>query len=200
MNFLKDSLLRFGRMTRSSPLHATVPVTFILMGAEKMMGLEFSCPCQPQLNLSLVSFMFSVPALLVFTIMLILARPCKYTCGCCSCRKFAESFLACLIPPTVWFILLFLDGRYLACVMTNWNGMYVSDMGDPPVRWCEPVGSNKIKGRRLHQDFITYSKIMGYFLLFGICLVIVCAVCCWDCCHPKEQDVEKVSDGETRQQ
>ncbi|ROL46030.1 hypothetical protein DPX16_0166 [Anabarilius grahami] len=47
-----------------------------------------------------------------------------------------NAFASCLIPPVIWICILLLDGKYVACAMTHWKGVYVSDE-ELDMFWCK---------------------------------------------------------------
>lgn len=86
-------------MIEGSPLGTSVPFGFILFGVEKLMELEFRCPCKHPLNCRLVASMFLGPALLALCVMLFITRPFKL-CRRSSCQA-VKSFFSCLVPSAV---------------------------------------------------------------------------------------------------
>uniref|UniRef100_A0A4W5KSV5 Uncharacterized protein n=1 Tax=Hucho hucho TaxID=62062 RepID=A0A4W5KSV5_9TELE len=101
----------------NSPLVSNVAFGFILMGLEKLVELEFECPCDPKWNGLFSSAFFVIPAIMAFMLMLII-QDCRYDLSGCPRTVSISS----LVPPIVWLILLFLDGQYFACALTDWNG------------------------------------------------------------------------------
>ncbi|XP_016295795.1 uncharacterized protein LOC107653572 [Sinocyclocheilus anshuiensis] len=99
------------------------------------------------------------------------------------CVKWRDFFL-CLIPPFVWIILVLLDGDYVACQDTYWNGVYISD-DQLHVKWCKPTKSvprrNETELQALTLSFIATSQNWGYGLLLvfsiGIIVIVACDVC-----------------------
>uniref|UniRef100_A0A3B5QTN7 Uncharacterized protein n=1 Tax=Xiphophorus maculatus TaxID=8083 RepID=A0A3B5QTN7_XIPMA len=101
------------------PLVSNVAFGFILMGLEKLVELEFECPCNPTWNGAFSSAFFIIPAVMAFTLMQII-QGCRCNVWC---RKMVS--LSSFVPAVVWLILLFLDGQYFACAMTDWDGRFV---------------------------------------------------------------------------
>ncbi|CAB1331687.1 unnamed protein product [Coregonus sp. 'balchen'] len=104
----------------NSPLVSNVAFGFILMGLEKLVELEFECPCDPKWNGLFSSAFFVIPAIMAFMLMLII-QDCRYDLSGCPRTVSISS----LVPPIVWLILLFLDGQYFACALTDWSGRFV---------------------------------------------------------------------------
>lgn len=161
----------------------SVPLSFMLLGLQALMDVQFSCPCKVKWNALISSFVLIVPALFVFVIMLMFLRPCKYSHsqgqdsngklqeqdknkasqedgkggqsqeqdgrGKSESEETKQSFVtvlvACLIPPVVWICIFFIDGDYLACAATDWNGQYACDKKLHPIclNWCKPTESNQ---------------------------------------------------------
>ncbi|KAL7834132.1 hypothetical protein AOLI_G00290920 [Acnodon oligacanthus] len=178
MSLLKDFFLDLKGEILKSPLRTSVPFSFILMGVEKVMEFEFSCPCKPDLNVWFALFMFVSPALLAFTIMMYLTNPWEHR-RCCSCgSRFVRNFFSCLIPSAVWIILLFLDGHYVACGMTYWEGNYVLDQGKPPMKWCELTTTQESMEKDLSRLHFAQSQIAGFSLLCLSCVLALFNLCC----------------------
>lgn len=115
----------------NSPFVSNVAFGFILMGLEKLVELEFECPCSPKWNGVFSSAFFIIPAVMAFTLMLIIQR--------CRRDKWLMKTVSSFMPAIVWLILLFLDGQYFACAMTDWEGRFVLVDKAAPQKWCEPV-------------------------------------------------------------
>lgn len=110
-----------------------VVCSFILLGLEKIVEMEYRCPCDPKWNSLFTSTFFILPAITAFVAMIIVQGPmCKQV----SKRPFV--CLSYLIPPLIWLIILFFDGQYFACAMSNWNGTFVIANEDAPRKWCKP--------------------------------------------------------------
>uniref|UniRef100_A0A667WBX1 Uncharacterized protein n=1 Tax=Myripristis murdjan TaxID=586833 RepID=A0A667WBX1_9TELE len=117
----------------NSPLVSNVAFGFILMGLEKLMEVEFECPCNPRWNGLFSSAFFVIPAVMAFWLMLII-QGCRYDRGCPRTMCISS-----FVPPIVWLILLFLDGQYFACAMTDWWGRFVIVDKAAPQKWCDTM-------------------------------------------------------------
>lgn len=136
-------LTRLKNELSNSPLVSNVAFGFILMGLEKLVELEFECPCNPKWNGLFSSAFFIIPAVMAFTLMLIIQG-----CRCDTwCRK-TVSFSS-FVPAIVWLILLFLDGQYFACAMTDWKGRFVIVDKAAPQKWCEPTSEGDVTPQEL---------------------------------------------------
>uniref|UniRef100_A0A674MR89 Uncharacterized protein n=1 Tax=Takifugu rubripes TaxID=31033 RepID=A0A674MR89_TAKRU len=129
---------------------------FILIGLEKLVELKFECPCSPTWNRPLSSAFFIVPAIIAFILMLIIQG-----CRCDKwCRKTVS--LSTFVPAIVWLILLFLDGQYFACAMTDWKGSFVLIDKAAPQKWCEPISEGDVTPQELmlrSQEWIAMSQV-----------------------------------------
>lgn len=147
----------------------TFPVSLFLIGAEKLIEKEiFSCPCKVEDNALLMASIFIGPALFIFAFMYIIFRAFKHACSYCRGGANANNepnnqpafYAACLIPPVVWVIILLLNGEYVACGLTDWNGVYVSDE-KLNRSWCKPTEGtrNETELRDLTNKYIHRSQV-----------------------------------------
>ncbi|XP_042277546.1 calcium homeostasis modulator protein 6 [Thunnus albacares] len=163
-------LTRLKNELSNSPLVSNVAFGFILMGLEKLVELEFECPCNPTWNGVFSSAFFTIPAIMAFTLMLIIQG-----CRCDTwCRKTVS--LSSFVPAIVWLILLFLDGQYFACAMTDWEGRFVLVDKAAPLKWCEPISEGDVSPQELmlrSQQLFVFSQVIGIVLLIFICAGLV---------------------------
>ncbi|XP_056304151.1 uncharacterized protein LOC130216276 [Danio aesculapii] len=108
--------------------------------------------------------------------------------------------LACLIPPVVWICIYFIDGDYVACAASNWNGRYACDKELHPVclNWCKPnEEQNETEKYEKTLEAIRASKICGYVIALVCCIVAMGCVVHWnDCCCSASESPESKGDGE----
>ncbi|XDV22696.1 hypothetical protein PO909_027542 [Leuciscus waleckii] len=177
---------------RKTPGFGTFPFTVILIGLELLMDRGFSCPCTPSLNMTLISFVFLGPSLLALTVMMFIRRPCRR-----NSKNFAEFFLFCLIPPSLWIFLLLFEGEYVACGMVHWEGDYVLNE-ELQIKWCKPNGVNATDLLELTEKLIFYSRLSALALLSVLCVSVMAAVIYNDC---KSRTLEQLNkhDEPTRQ-
>ncbi|XP_061621629.1 calcium homeostasis modulator protein 6 [Phyllopteryx taeniolatus] len=179
---LKDEL-------SNSPLVSNVAFGFILMGLEKLVELEFECPCNPTWNGVFSSAFFIIPAVMAFTLMLIIQ-------GCrCDAWCHRSVSLSSVVPAVVWLILLFLDGQYFACAMTDWEGRFVLVDRAAPQKWCEPISDGVVPQQELmlrSQQLFVFSQVLGIVLLIVICVGLVVYVIRQSC----QQEVEELQDAD----
>ncbi|XP_014911127.1 protein FAM26F [Poecilia latipinna] len=176
-------LTRLKNELSNSPLVSNVAFGFILMGLEKLVELEFECPCNPTWNGAFSSAFFIIPAVMAFTLMQII-QGCRCNVWC---RKMVS--LSSFVPAVVWLILLFLDGQYFACAMTDWDGRFVLVDKAAPQKWCEPVTEGDVTSQELmlrSQRLFVFSQVIGIILLIFICAGLVVYVIRESC----QQEVE----------
>uniref|UniRef100_A0A3Q3FEE8 Uncharacterized protein n=1 Tax=Labrus bergylta TaxID=56723 RepID=A0A3Q3FEE8_9LABR len=102
---------------------------FIMTGVEKMLEVDFACPCNPTWNGAFVAPFFLLPACTASSLMLLIHGCSGY-----------ESVLCSFLPPIVWLALMFLDGQYLVCAMTGWPGTFVTAQ-NTYLKWCKPINA-----------------------------------------------------------
>ncbi|XP_062327478.1 calcium homeostasis modulator protein 6 [Osmerus eperlanus] len=184
-------LTRLKNELSNSPLASNVAFGFILMGLEKLVELEFECPCNPTWNGVFSSAFFIIPAVMAFTLMLIIQG-----CRCDTwCRKSVS--LSSFVPAIVWLILLFLDGQYFACAMTDWKGRFVLVDKAAPQKWCEPTSEGDVPPQELmlrSQQLFVVSQVIGIFLLIFICVGLVVYVVRESCHQEAEQQESNVAE------
>ncbi|XP_043079309.1 uncharacterized protein LOC122327776 [Puntigrus tetrazona] len=102
-------------------------------------------------------------------------------------QSFPTVLMACLIPPIVWICIFFIDGDYLACGFTDWNGRYACDKDLHPIclNWCKPTDLNQRENQtELYErtrELIDQSKCVGYSLAFVFCIITIIIVTANDC-------------------
>lgn len=131
------------------------------------LAIQFTCPCRNDQNAVVTMALFIGPAFFLFVIMFHILRPLKY--GWFQCperveddtpRSCPKAFIYCLIPPVMWIFFLLLRGEYVACAMTDWNGVSVLD-DELNVQWCKPTdGMQKDMDRQdLIRKYIHQSQV-----------------------------------------
>ncbi|XP_023854064.1 calcium homeostasis modulator protein 2 [Salvelinus sp. IW2-2015] len=172
----------------NSPLVSNVAFGFILMGLEKLVELEFECPCDPKWNGLFSSAFFVIPAIMAFMLMLII-QDCRYDLSGCPRTVSISS----LVPPIVWLILLFLDGQYFACALTDWNGRFVIVDKAAPQKWCEPPHDDgTLQDLMVHsQELFVESQVIGIALLIFICVGLIVYVIRESC--QQEEELQEVN-------
>lgn len=166
-------------------LAISVPMIILLIPLEALIDKDFICPCDAKLNPIITNLIFAGPFILVFASMCIILQQIKFKS---SVFQPLKMLFLCLIPPFVWIVLVLLDGDYVACRDTDWNGVYVSD-DQLHLRWCKPTdsfpGRNDTELQALTLSFIVKSQMYGFGMLLslGIYLIVLHIGCCRSCNH-----------------
>lgn len=169
------------------------------------MELKLSCPCRHEMSKRLITSIFVGPPVLLFAIVFILLNPLRYVCNedgeIKGWQTFLKDFGHCLILPIIWVIILLLDGDYLACYWTNWEGKHVFDK-EIKKMWCQPTdlvnARNESDIQHKYQTFISESQFIGYFLLGAFGLVIILIGALSNCCNKSTSQTNEANAGQRR--
>ncbi|XDV22693.1 hypothetical protein PO909_027539 [Leuciscus waleckii] len=184
----QDLLKHMHKYLSQTAVFSSFPLSLLLLGLEKLIEIEFVCPCGPSTQLTV--FIFSGPALFTFALMYILLRPFKHGCSryCGGANDDTQencpkAFVSCLIPPVMWAIILLLDGNYFACAMTDWKGVYVFDK-ELNRSWCKPTEGmrNEKELRDLTRKYIQQSQFLGYVTICVFSALTIILMSIYDCC------------------
>lgn len=152
---------KLAKIVSNPVVHSALPISLLSIVMEAIFEANILCPCTRGENISLIVVTFLGPFLFLFTVMIALLRPCHTNSArqndaegtCC------EKVSYCFIPPFIWVTVLFLDGDYLACCSTQWEGYYVFDE-EIKKKWCEPIAlTNTSDLRRDYQWNIWISQV-----------------------------------------
>ncbi|XDV39421.1 hypothetical protein PO909_008671 [Leuciscus waleckii] len=200
MSLTQGFVKTFKSELSKSAVFTSIPLSILLVPLERLSDKHFSCPCKAELNVDASNLIFVAPFFFFFSLMCLALQPfkpihqhgsncscslnCKKCCSYCIFLKCKE-FILCLIPPCVWIILLLLDGNYLACRDTDWNGVYVSE-DEHHLKWCKPFksipGRNETELRDLTLRFVARSQKYGCVVLLVLSCIIILTVVISDCC------------------
>ncbi|XP_039989984.1 uncharacterized protein LOC120793729 [Xiphias gladius] len=167
-----------------SPLSSYVVFSLVLAGLEKLVEVEFACPCNPRWNALFAAIFFILPPVIACVLIYI------------SREKKKDTVFFSFVQAMVWQILMFLDGQYFACAKTNWSGRFVIIDKAAPLKWCEPTNRNSSQDLMIKtQRWFFDSQVVGIGLVFaGLTLfavyktIIICK-----CCTTEEQVQEENS-------
>ena len=135
MDLIEQWLSKVLAVIKTSPPAANFCFGLVLFCFEKIVEIEFLCPCSPTWNRLLASAFFVVPALIVFMLMCVIKG-----------RDFEDPWTYVLyvtVPSITWLVIVFLDGRYYACARTSWSGKYEIIDSSEPQHWCKPANSTE---------------------------------------------------------
>lgn len=150
----KKFMAGFKKFMKKKGVYANLIIGFLQLGLEKLLGMDFACPCDPQMNLIFSIAYFLIPALFSSAFMFYVQSP-----HCKSKRSF--STVTCLIPAVIWVMLLFFDGQYLACARTSRQGLMVQTDGSA-LTWCKPIEDIN------HINDDTKSELLTFFSIRNI--------------------------------
>lgn len=141
---------------QNGPIASNVLFALVMMAVEKLVELEFECPCEgPYLNGGFVATFFIIPGGLAYVLMALLQGQ-KFSCD----TDNKETILRRSIPAFLWTILLLFNGSYITCAMTDWSGKYVAVDTAAPLKWCEPENGTSYQDRlKKSQDWYVYSQV-----------------------------------------
>ena len=143
---------------RKSPIASNAFFGLILVCLEKVVEMDFACPCKAHLNALFSAAYFLVPAVLVF---LLMVKVQGTQCG--------KNVVSSLVPAIIWFIIMFLDGHYFACAMTSWSGSYESVENAAPQKWCEPANYSSAREYTIKtQDWYSLSQVRNNLMSLKI--------------------------------
>ncbi|KAL7844815.1 hypothetical protein SRHO_G00233540 [Serrasalmus rhombeus] len=169
----------FRRIVRKSPLEGFIMFSFILTAIEKLLDRDFVCPCEPSRNIWSCVCYALVPAAAssAFTFYALWPGPRRQN-RTESVEKLTR-IIYCVGSAFVWLVLFFLDGRYIACASSQWEGIYSEDL----VPWCKPLGnatSPEWCQKRTRKMFFI-SEMVGFaLLLLVVCLLGFYSLKNWD--------------------
>lgn len=150
-----------------SPVAANAVISFVLAIVEKIVEVEFGCPCDPKWNRLFAAAFFIIPAIIAFLLMLIIYK-CRFT-------HLSPKSVYSILPPLVWQVLVFFDGQYFVCARTYWSGKFVS-VDNSYLKWCTPANSTRYLSEELleysHTQFVL-SQGTGFGLLILLIMLLV---------------------------
>ncbi|MEQ2309054.1 hypothetical protein AMECASPLE_034683 [Ameca splendens] len=168
---------------KNSPLVINSCLGLIQICLEKIVEVEFACPCDSSWNKEYALLVFIVPPIIF---LLLSSAICHCKSSKSSCKGLSNS----LVPAMMWLIIVFIDGRYYACLMTNWSGSYEMINNAAPQKWCKPEYSSEeslAKTRRWYSR----SQYTGFWMGLGLTLFYLMCLLCWWCSsssQPKKDD------------
>lgn len=162
MDFKNNWISKLKGEFSKSPVATTLSFGLIQMGFEKLVEVDFECPCDSRYNHLHSLTCFIVPPIVVFLLMFAIKCHCKplRTFDCKSCIKsVCKAVSITIISATIWLIIVFFDGRYYACAKTSWTGTYETITNDEPLKWCKPdTNSSNSSQELLDKTQLWYSE------------------------------------------
>ncbi|XP_016418633.1 uncharacterized protein LOC107748373 [Sinocyclocheilus rhinocerous] len=186
----KEWIACLKKQLKKRPFYSNAIIGFLMVGLEKLVEMDFACPCKPAMNLLFSAAYFAVPALFSSALMFYIQSPqCKTKC--------LLSTVTCIIPAVVWIMLLLFDGQYFACAKTSWEGLTVHTDISASTTWCQPlINSNNITEKQMaFFGFRNTSQIVALAMLALSSLplfIIGCMRCRHQTAGTKEPEAEQV--------
>ncbi|XP_054890906.1 uncharacterized protein LOC129363031 [Poeciliopsis prolifica] len=176
-----------------SPVATTLSFGLIQMVFEKLVEVDFTCPCDSRYNQLHTLPSFIVPPIIVCLLMFAIKCHCKSlgTFDCKSCSKsFCQAVSITFISATIWLIIVFFDGRYYTCAKTSWTGTYETIEKDGPLKWCKPDTDNLNSSKELldkTEFWYSESQFIGFWMILGLTgLYVFCLLGSRFCCSSDE--------------
>ncbi|XP_046694547.1 uncharacterized protein LOC124378818 isoform X2 [Silurus meridionalis] len=89
----------------------------------------------------------------------------------CTCPRICYTIIAVLI----WLMLLLMDGRYVACGTSNWDGVYTKTDNLALTQWCRPNNESSVSEKELRiVTAVFWSQVVGSSLIVVIAISLVC--------------------------
>lgn len=174
------------------------PLLALLVGFQILTDIQFSCPCSVGWNQVISVFIIGVPACLAPVIMLLFLElnaahenseesQEQDKSGTTQSKETKQSQKTCFVflaPSVVWLCLCLIDGDYIACAATHWNGKYACDkeLHSNCLNWCKPElnqGTNETELYNYTHKAINISKVSLthrlYYTVCVTCLRLHCA-------------------------
>ncbi|KAK2816708.1 hypothetical protein Q7C36_022979 [Tachysurus vachellii] len=171
VEFLRKQVGRFGIFS------------LILVALEQIMDYNFVCPCQRAYNISMCVLYGAVPALGCFLLtfsFIDLSLNTEDRQRREISKRFCNKVLYSSLTASVWLFLFFFDGGYVACALSDWEGVYAQSDKLGIVRWCKPTGNETsvLESQQITLKWIARSQILGFIILVCVLITLVCVHRC----------------------
>ncbi|XP_026989503.2 calcium homeostasis modulator protein 6-like [Tachysurus fulvidraco] len=155
--------------------------SLILVALEQIMDYNFVCPCQRAYNISMCVLYGAVPALGCFLLTFSFIDLSLNTEGRQS-REITKRYkgLYSSLTASVWLFLFFFDGGYVACAVSDWEGVYAHSDKLGIERWCKPTGNktSELESQQITLKWISRSQILGFIILVCVLITLLCVHHC----------------------
>ncbi|XP_058238587.1 uncharacterized protein LOC131348048 [Hemibagrus wyckioides] len=162
--FLKKRVTRFGIFS------------LILVVFEQILDKDFVCPCKHTYNITVCVLYGAVPSIGCFLLTFFFMDLSLNTDGrrkeISTCNKVLYSSLT----ASIWLFLFFADGRYLACALSAWEGVYAKSDTLGIEKWCKPTGNetSELESQQITLKWISISQILGFFIILLVVVLLAC--------------------------
>ncbi|XP_026766175.2 uncharacterized protein LOC113524218 isoform X1 [Pangasianodon hypophthalmus] len=149
--------------------------SLILAAFEQIMDEEFVCPCDPIDNIAVCVLYGTIPSIgcFVLTFCFMDWSP-EAEDGRRRDNSTCDKVLYSTLAAAIWLFLFFVDGRYLACALSGWKGVYARNDTLGIEKWCKPTGNETsvFESQQTTLQWISRSQIIGFIIiLFVICIL-----------------------------
>lgn len=145
---LRGTFRKSGKMLSefASPiLKADAFFALFLVGTEKLLEKEFTCPCSLSNRFFCYGLLVSSSFVIVFFTTLIQIRHYRKLQKRCPCHFFDCLLGICLsaiISLSTWLTVWYFDGHYYVCKRSTWEGVWTENSLRAPHKWCKPISNN----------------------------------------------------------
>ncbi|KAL7853365.1 hypothetical protein AOLI_G00202090 [Acnodon oligacanthus] len=169
------ALSQWSEFFKQYPYSSSVLFSLVLVVLEKVVELDFVCPCKSGYTEAFFCFYLLVPMFIAFVFGLYLQ---SFKCSSRGERwpNFLK-LLACVVPSVVWLALFLCDGRYIACLNTELKKDHIGSADPSPWKWCEKNQTLTAFERKALESFYS-SKLAGFSVLVLISAVALLYKCC----------------------
>lgn len=133
--------------------------SIVLVALEQMLDDDFVCPCEVVYNRVIFVLYCAVPSFgcFIFTFCFMDQFP-ETEDGQMRNSSMCMKCLYSILTATVWLFVFFFDGRYLACLCSDWKGVYTKTDPLGIVRWCKPTGNETSVFESQHTTLMWMSR------------------------------------------
>ncbi|KAF7689031.1 uncharacterized protein LOC124379206 [Silurus meridionalis] len=154
--------------------------SLILAAFEKILDQEFVCPCDRTYNIVVCVLYGAVPSICCFVFTFCFMDGYSemedermrdlHTC---------DKLLYSILTTIIWLFLFFVDGRYLACAVSVWGGVYAKNETLGIVKWCKPTGNETVvfTSQQDTLKWISRSQILGFIIMVLIPILLLVLHC-----------------------
>ncbi|XP_017543020.1 uncharacterized protein LOC108414640 [Pygocentrus nattereri] len=173
------TLSKWSDFFKQHPYSSSVLFSLVFVALEKVVEFDFVCPCESGFTEAFFCCYLLVPMFIAFVFGLYLLSFKRSSRG--EHGSDLLKLLACMVPSVVWLAMFLCDGRYTACLYTEFGAEFSDSDNPSPWKWCE-------KTQTLTPDEIItlvsfyISKLVGFGVFVLISAVALIYKCCMNYC------------------
>lgn len=139
--------------------------SLVLVALEQILDEEFVCPCDYIYNILACVLFGAIPSIGCFVFTYCFMFQSKNT------EDGNRGSVRCLyatLMTAVWLFLFFVDGRYLACALSDWEGVYAKNDTLGIEKWCKPTGNKTsvFESQMMTLKWISRSQVCSSVITF----------------------------------